>query len=228
MSLRTARDSTIDTLCRHYASDDLSMPELERRLERARGARSQDELDALLADLSGPRGAPPAPAGPEAVQGGAENREAEAPQPVAVAQDKPRRTASRVALAVMGGTVRSGRWEAPPGLVAIAVMGGLDLDFREAVLGPGVTEVNCFAFWGGIDISVPPGVHVEVNGFALMGGFEQGADLESRPEDDAPTLRINGLAIMGGVDVRVRERGSGPRPGGGPEQWIHRKGTRCI
>lgn len=226
MNIRAARESTIDELCRLYAHDALSMNELERRLERARAARSRNDLDALLEDLQAPRQA--APVAPPENRPGTEDGRETAPDVHSPESNRPARRASRVALAVMGGTVRSGRWKPPPGMVAISIMGGLDLDFREAVLEPGVTEVFCFAFWGGIDISVPPGVHVEVDGFALMGGFDQGADLESHPDADAPTIRIKGAAIMGGVDVRVRERGSGPRSGGGPAQRIHRRRTGCA
>jgi hypothetical protein len=127
-----------------------------------------------------------------------------------------------VALAILGGTKRAGKWVPPENMLALAVMGGVELDFRDAVLAPGsVTTINCFAFWGGIDITVPPDVHVETGGFALMGGFDQSGEVWPDLPEDAPVIQVNGFALMGGVDVKVRERGrTGRQPlpaGAAPE-----------
>jgi hypothetical protein len=56
----------------------------------------------------------------------------------------------------------------------------------------------------GVEIIVPPGVHVELNGFALMGGFGESGGRELPSDPDAPVLRIGGVAVMGGVDLQVR------------------------
>jgi hypothetical protein len=198
-SLRSERERTIDALCQQFADEALSMGELERRLTQAREARSRQELDALLRDLPGagvPARAPSRQAAP--------SRER---TPVRTPEDLEPRTSSQAAIAIMGGTRRAGRWVPPSDMVAVAIMGGVELDFRDAVLSAEVTEINCFAFWGGVEITVPPDVHVHTHGFALMGAFEQHSDLESRPAPGAPTIRVNGFALMGGVDVKVRERG---------------------
>jgi hypothetical protein len=198
-TLQAARERAIDQLCRRFADDTLTMPELERRLDQARSARTRDELRALLSDL-------PPPASITA-------RPAETTPPARPASRAPRsggvRTSSSVALAVMSGTRRAGKWSPPENMLAFAVMGGVELDFREAVLEPGsVTIINCFAFWGGIDITVPPDVFVDTRGFALLGGFEQSGDegWDEAPAG-APRIEVNGFALMGGVDVKVRERG---------------------
>ena len=86
-------------------------------------------------------------------------------------------------------------------------MGGADLDFREAVLGPGITEVQVYTMWGGVDIVVPPGVNVECHGLAIMGGFESKGQSPGKADMNAPTIRITGVALMGGVDVTVRHPG---------------------
>lgn len=202
-SLRGAREETIDALCRRFADDALSMGELERRLEKARGARTRDELEVLLADLQ-PAGAL-ADAGPSA-----RTRPAPRPDPAPAQRTAPRRASSHLAFAVMGGTRRAGRWVPPSKMVAVAIMGGVELDFRDAVLGEDV-EINCFAFWGGVEITVPPDVHVDTRGFAIMGGFDQEAEQGVDVPPGAPVIRINGVAIMGGVEVKVAERGSGVR-----------------
>lgn len=214
-------------MCRRFADDALSMPELERRLEKARRARTREELRALLADLpaspiipapAGERGVAGAKAGAKAggrPAGRAVGQRSRGPAPAADRRPEVPtrarsqvRTSSSVALAIMGGTTRAGRWAPPENMLALAIMGGVELDFREAVLAPGsVTTINCFAFWGGIEIRVPPDVHVDTRGFPLMGGFEQTGETVSDPPEGAPVIEVNGLAIMAGVEVVVAERG---------------------
>lgn len=209
--LRAARERTIDALCQRFADESLSMSELERRLTQAREARSRRELDALLSDL--PPGVPaPGPARQPATRSG--HTPAERTAPAELRKEGERRPSSHAAIAILGGSRRAGRWTPPDTLLAIAMMGGVDLDFRDAVLGPDGVEVTCFAFWGGIEITVPPDVHVDTHGFALLGGFEQGAERETTAGPEAPTIRITGFALMGGVDVKVRERGDRKRKKG--------------
>lgn len=200
-TLRTARDSTIDLLCERFAEESISMSELESRLEKARAARTREELAALVEDLQ-----------PKAVTVAKPSGGATKPAPKGSSKPAPRPrsesgSGSGLVFAVMAGTSRKGKWKPPSSVAAVAIMGGVELDFRDAVLLEGTTEINCFAFWGGIEITVPPDVNVESHGFALMGGFEQNADSETDAPEDAPTLRINGFALMGGVEIRVKERG---------------------
>jgi hypothetical protein len=207
-TLQAAREQAIDALCRRFADDTISMPELERRLERARGARTREELRSLLSDLPA---RPTVPARPESAPVAERAARAERPARPARGPAGPEgevRTSSSVALAILGGTRRAGKWAPPENMLALAMMGGVELDFREAVLRPGqVVTINCFAFWGAIDITLPPDVHVETGGFALMGGFDQTGEAWAEVPEDAPTIRINGFALMAGVDVKVREKG---------------------
>jgi hypothetical protein len=85
------------------------------------------------------------------------------------------------------------------------------LDFREALLPPGVTELKVYTVFGGVEVIVPPGLNVESRGIALMGGFEHVSDELTSPDPDAPTLRITGIAVMAGVDVNVRHPGETAR-----------------
>lgn len=215
-SLRGVREDTIDTLCRRFAEDQLSMPELERRLDKARQARTLDELGALVADLRPAAGSLPA-VGPRArerpahrsdARSGAAPSQGHPESGSGTVARPPVRTSSHLAFAVMGGTRRAGRWVPPANMVAVAIMGGVELDFRDAVLSGEEAEINCFAFWGAVEIVVPPDVHVDTHGFAIMGGFDQEADMEVTAPPGAPVIRINGLAIMGAVEVKVAERGT--------------------
>ncbi len=102
-------------------------------------------------------------------------------------------------VAIMGGSARKGRWSPARKNYSIAVM------------GPGVTELQVFTLCGGVEVIVPPGLNVESHGIAIMGGFEHRGDDYHNPDPHAPTLRITGVAIMGGVEVTVRHPGETAR-----------------
>ena len=106
-------------------------------------------------------------------------------------------------LAILSGVQRKGEWEPAEEVRLFAVMGGAELDFSEAVLLEGVTEVSVYACMGGAEITVPRDVNVEVRGLGILGGFKH---FDHRAEEaDAPTLRIRGFALLGGVDVKLKK-----------------------
>ena len=197
--LEVARQRVVDTLMEHFGNDVLNMAEFEQRLDGANQSASEAELNDLLADL--PATELPVPAGSVVpARGGT---------PVMVSADRVKERAYLVSC--MGGTNRTGRWVPARSNFAVGVMGGFSLDFREAMLGPGVTDVNVFVLMGGGEIIVPPEMEVEVSGFAFMGGFDHETDEPLRPNPDRPILRIKGFAMMGGVGVEVRLPGETAR-----------------
>lgn len=187
-SLNARRERAIEALCRHVAGDALTIEEFERRIDLAHAARSASELAALTADLPLLEEPRPAPAS--------------RPTPHRPTAEPPRD--HQILVAIMGGTTRSGSWTPARRTSVLAVMGGAELDFRDARLEPGVTEVTIFTFWGGVVVTVPPGLAVESGGIAIMGGFEHAGRGTAPRDPDAPVLRINGIALMGGVEIRVR------------------------
>jgi hypothetical protein len=101
--------------------------------------------------------------------------------------------------AIMSGFTRRGVWTVPGELQVAAVMGGADLDLREAVWSGNECVITVFAFWGGLNVVVGPEVDVRMEGAGIMGGFDgpSGAQLPG-----GPVLRVRGVAIMGGVSVQ--------------------------
>jgi len=79
-----------------------------------------------------------------------------------------------------------------------AVMGGIELDLRNASID-GSATINVFAVWGGIEIKVPGDWTVISQGVPILGGIE---DRTVPPMDRSKTLFIQGYAIMGGVEIR--------------------------
>jgi hypothetical protein len=181
----------IDTLSTHFANDALDMDEFEQRVDLAHRATSVAELDELLTDLLPAAEAEPS----ESLV-----RQAEAPQgAIATRVRKNRRVRT-----ILSSVQRKGTWSVPGKMRVLSVMGAVDLDFREAEFGPGVTEVRMTSVMGNIAIIVPPHLQVECDGVAILGHFE-GMDQSTAEGDPAvPLLRITGVAVMGAVEISTR------------------------
>lgn len=192
-----ARERVVQDLAEHFAQDRLTLAEYERRVELALQAPSSDALRDLTRDLT--------PLAPVPVAGAAlPRRESQRQARVVTAPSNV--PAVKRFFALMSGVARRGSWTAPADMRAIALMGGIELDLREAILTAPVTEIEAVAVMGGIEITVPPDVRLESDGFAIMGGFEDQLREPATGDSDAPVIRVRGMAIMGGVEVRVRER----------------------
>jgi hypothetical protein len=198
--LTQTRQVTIDALCEHFANDVMTVEEFERRVDTAHNAATVEELRGLLRDLPG--GGLPVVAGAGPVPGYASGHALQR------AEDVRERG---YAIAILGGSRRVGRWTPARINSAVAFCGGVEIDFREAVMPPGVTELRIFAMWGGVEVIVPPGMNVECHGVGIMGGFDQTSEGATPRDPTAPTLRVTGVALMGGVDVTVRHRGESGR-----------------
>jgi hypothetical protein len=102
--------------------------------------------------------------------------------------------------ALMSGVTRRIRNAPFFGANMTAVMGGIELDLRQAQL-PEDAVIELFAFWGGIEIWVPREWSVVNQGFALMGSIEdKTGNLPQRPGQ--PRLVLRGMALMGGVEIK--------------------------
>jgi hypothetical protein len=185
--IEQVRERVIEALSEHFARDNLSLDDLETRMARVYAATTPAEVESLLDGL------------PALAVG--------APLPAVSVPNGPAPMLRERLVAFMSGIVRRGLWKIPRRLRVVAIMGGVQLDLREAELPPGITEIRAFIFMGGLDVRVPPGVRLETDGVAILGGFEDRID-ESSAGKDAPIVRITGIAIMGGVSAQVQAVGA--------------------
>jgi len=175
------RERAADVLREAAGHGRITMDELEERLELAYAAKTYADLAAVTRDLPGQAQAP------GAVQPAMAGRIGGTPR-------------STFSVAILSGARRTGRWVVPRNYVGVAVMGGIELDLREAQFAEPEVTIHAYALMGGIEITVPEDVDVDVSGFALMGGFDHNASGPGAP--GAPRVRIIGFALMGGVDVK--------------------------
>ena len=103
------------------------------------------------------------------------------------------------ALAVLGGVNRGNNSRAFKGGDLTSVMGGCEIDLRQAAI-EGEAVFDVFAIWGGIEIRVPENWTVIGRVTPILGGFDD----KTRPAQQASPQRlvIRGVVIMGGVEVK--------------------------
>ncbi|MFW0786826.1 DUF1707 domain-containing protein [Gordonia sp. CPCC 206044] len=172
------------------ARGSLSPDEYQERAGKAVAAKTFGELDALTDDLPVGQLGVPMPFVGE-------------PSASRVSPGSGRRpVAHRVA--IMSGAELRGNATVADTLTATAVMGGVEIDLREVEFTAPVLTIRCATIMGGVDITVPPDVTVEIGGWAIMGGF--GGRAAGKGVPGAPTVRVVGFALMGGVDVKRKDR----------------------
>jgi hypothetical protein len=125
-------------------------------------------------------------------------------------------------VSVFGTARRAGPWAPPEQTRAIAGFANVVLDFTEANLPAGITEVDAHAIFGNVEIRVPASLQVELRAVAVLGNVvhrsERGvsrkrfrrwlglARAEPSPEsysDEDAILSVRGVAFFGSIVVEV-------------------------
>lgn len=84
---------------------------------------------------------------------------------------------------------------------ATALLGGMDLDFSQVRLAEGKASLELTAILGGIDVSVPRHIRVELDGNPVLGAIED-KHLYTPGAGGEQTLFIRATAIMGGIEIK--------------------------
>lgn len=167
------------------AEGRLTISELDERLQSVYASKTLGDLVPLTADL---------PVGAAATL----------PEPTSPASARIGGTpTSTTAVAMMSGFQRGGNWVVPRHFTATALLGGGELDLREARFAERECTISVFAFMGGVEIVVPEDITVRIHGIGMMGGFDSRAAYEG--PTSAPVLNVTGFAFLGGVDVKRRK-----------------------
>ena len=110
-------------------------------------------------------------------------------------------------LAVLGGAARRSSSQTFEGADLTAIMGGCDIDLRDASIAPNSEAIiDVFAFWGGIDLKVPEDWVVVNKVVPLMGGVDDKTRTPIATSAPPKRLIVRGIVIMGGISVRNRTR----------------------
>jgi hypothetical protein len=123
-------------------------------------------------------------------------------------------------VALFGDSARAGSWLPPELLSAVAVFGNVKLDFTEAELPAGPTQIRGFAVFGNVEIFVPRHLDVELDGVSIFGSIQHRSDRKAgqrlldrvlgKPAPAAPAapddgedrwLEVKGWAVFGNIKV---------------------------
>lgn len=80
------------------------------------------------------------------------------------------------------------------------IFGGAEIDLRQADISE-EAKMDLTAVFGGVSITVPENVQVQISGLPIFGGWED-KTVRQRGEDDFSVLKLNCLAICGGVEIK--------------------------
>jgi hypothetical protein len=186
------RNAVAEVLRRAAGEGRIDLGELDERLEAAYRAKTYGELVPITADL------PVAPL-PQPVPHPVPATRVPSPGPAAA-----QHTAS---IAVMSENRRVGRWTVGGTYSALALMGSVVLDLREAAFATAEVVINANAVMGEVKVVVDPGTTVVVEGIGVMGEYsESRAKVAYDPAPGAPVVRVRGLALMGSVHVQRKQR----------------------
>jgi hypothetical protein len=175
----------------------IDLEELDERLEATYGAKTYGDLVPITADLpvrttGALPGTPPHPV----------------MQPHATGSMVPA-TIYPSSISFMSDCTRRGVWRVPEQHSAFSMMGSVTIDLREAQFEAHEVTITAVAIMAGIDIIVNPQTQVIVDGVGIMGDFSQARDkAPAEITAGSPVVRVKGLALMAGVNVRRK-----PMPG---------------
>jgi hypothetical protein len=178
-----------------FAEGRLDDDEFDRRTRAALTARLSGDLAVLTSDL------------PESMRSSG-----------TVAPAAAGRKPGRFAVAYKNSVRRAGRWQVPEQFRTVVYKGSGHIDLRAAELTAPVTSLFAIAYKSRIDVLVPLGVRVELDGFGVSKGWSAEEDLESRLPADAPVVHVRGIGYKGTIEVSTKPRDSGSPGQGSPDR----------
>ncbi|HVF31936.1 MAG TPA: adenylate/guanylate cyclase domain-containing protein [Acidimicrobiales bacterium] len=188
------RDRAVAFLRHHVAGGLITLDEFSDRVGHVYAATTNADIDVVTKDL---------PAVAARTTGSAAT---------ATGSSTRTRRAVNWTVSIFSSSQRKGRWRVEGSTTAISFMGHATVDLRQAeVVGDEVT-ITAIAFMGGVDVIVPEGIEVVVQGVPFMGA-NQTAIRDVPVIPGSPLVRVRGFPFMGGVTVRSRRPpGETPRP----------------
>jgi hypothetical protein len=183
------RERVAETLREAAGDGRLTMDELDERLDAVYAAKTYAELVPITQDLPD-TGSWHAPAPSQSSSGDVRQYGGD--------------PTSHTAVAILGGFSRKGDWVVPKTLNAFMLMGGGEIDMRDAQFSEPEVSIHVVAIMSGCEITVPEDATVHVTGVGILGAFEHSVAGAGVP--GGPVIHVSGLALMGGVEVRRKPK----------------------
>ena len=165
------REHAVALLREHAAAGRLTLEEFTERMSAAYAALTNEELAELTRDL-----------------------------PAATAAPLSRRAPTLWLFSVFASTERQGRIRVRRRVACLTMFGNVDLDLRQATLEGDVITVLALGMFGAIDVYVPEGVEVDLQGLTL-GGHKRARGNDPLPQPGTPLVRVFAISLWAGIDA---------------------------
>ncbi len=104
----------------------------------------------------------------------------------------------------MAGREKRGQWQVGAPNIMLTMMGGSMLDLTD-VKAHNVNIVS-FVMMGGVEIIVPHGAIVDIDGLIIMGATTDNVKHSDGPVANPMRVRVRSFGMMGGLDVRTTKK----------------------
>lgn len=184
------RERIIQVLTDAFANDQITVAELEDRLEKVYRASTAAEAESLIAGLRQPP--------PVGAQGHA---------PVRREIDLGRDRANERIVSIFSSQSRRGIWSVPRDLDVLAVFSDTVLDLTNASLPAEIVDLHVTVVFASLRIVVPSGLRVVNRVGAFAASVESDAALDLAPMvPGSPVIRITGNATFGNLEIVASSR----------------------
>jgi hypothetical protein len=202
------REKILRVLREAYAEGRLDAAEYEERMSAALAAKTYADLLGLLDSLPVDPARLPSPPGAGRLPTTTADPRPASLVPYASGLPGVYNGGPDSPSAIFGSTARKGQWVLTAEPSAFALFGEVKLDLTSVVLSAMQTELRCNAVFGSIELVVPDSINVQIHGTPVLGDFSmkdkrKGADRQRVAPLDAPTITITGVALFGGVELKI-------------------------
>lgn len=129
----------------------------------------------------------------------------QATAPIAHEPPTPVPTGGRTLVGVFGGADQHGRWRLPRRLRILALFGGVSADLGSAQVEAPISTITVVAALGGVSLTAPTGVSVQLSGASLLGGKSDKRPV-GQPLPGSPVIHVRAYTLLGGVSIEQRKQ----------------------
>lgn len=205
MTLEFEREDVVQKLCAAYARDHITTGELESRLERVYKSADRGQLLTLLEGLPPIQIArlgdnpPPSASTSSGVPHAARHPSSAAPSSAPSEGSRRGLAVGEKRYAAMFSEIKKeGAWNPAPKIDARCWFGSIVFDLREAAIPLEGIDIDIDVIAGEVKILLPPGLRADVDCSSFMASV---VDKSREGLPGAPTVRVTGGAMMGGISV---------------------------
>jgi hypothetical protein len=103
-------------------------------------------------------------------------------------------------VAFLGGHSQRGLWRLGRELRIVCVLGGAELDLRQAIIDADEVSLTCVCVLGGARLIVPDDIAVSSSGVSILGGrSDERAPVAATP--GSPRINVRLFSLLGGIEI---------------------------